>query len=126
VAEDLEDRVRRKSASGLTKTRGAARQGGPSHGLQTKGTASMSESSEKWGKEMRRVVERTATRMSREIDRMVTDLPEGAAPIMALELMVRELVQLQPDFMKRIMDHDFREAYEAAVAEQPATAQRSD
>ena len=86
----------------------------------------MSESSEKWGKEMRRVVERTATRMSREIDRMVTDLPEGAAPIMALELMVRELVQLQPDFMKRIMDHDFREAYEAAVAEQPATAQRSD
>jgi hypothetical protein len=56
------------------------------------------------------------------MDRMVQDLPKGAAPQMAIELVVRELAAKQPWFMALIMeDEDIREAYAEAVALRPAT-----
>jgi hypothetical protein len=78
-------------------------------------------SDEKWSKQIDRVVTRTAARVSADLDRMVRDLPEGAAPQMALELMIGELTQLQPWFLDLIMeDHNLREAHAAAVARRPA------
>ncbi len=50
------------------------------------------------------------------------DLPEYAAPHMARVRLVRELTRLQPATMQQIMDdHYTREAYEASIAEIPAT-----
>jgi hypothetical protein len=69
-----------------------------------------------------RVVERTATRISAAMDKMVADLPETAVPQMAIELVIRRLAVSQPWLMQLTMeDKDIREAYAAAVAEQPAT-----
>jgi Flp pilus assembly protein TadB len=78
---------------------------------------------EKWHRDIDRVVERTATAIAAALDRMVADLPEGAAPQMALEAVVRRLVPRKPWAMRLLMeDVDIREAYAAAVAEMPATA----
>jgi hypothetical protein len=75
------------------------------------------------GRKVDRAVQRAAGAISRAIDKMIVDLPEGAAPQMALERLVGELVLLQQWPMDLIMeDPDFREAYNAAVAELPATA----
>jgi hypothetical protein len=75
----------------------------------------------KWSKQVDRVVKRTAARLSADMDRMVSDLPEGAAPQMALELVIDELTQLQPWSLELIMEnHSFREAHESSVAMRPA------
>ena len=69
-----------------------------------------------------RTVLRTAATISNAIDRMIADLPEYAAPRMARVRLVRELTRLQPATMQQIMDdHYTREAYEASIAEIPAT-----
>jgi hypothetical protein len=53
---------------------------------------------------------------------MVDDLRENEAPQGALECVVVRLVELQPFFMRLIMeDADLRETYWAAVARLPAT-----
>ena len=57
---------------------------------------------EKWSKQIDRVVIWTAARISADLDRMVRDLPEGAAPQMAVELMIDELTQLQPWFLEKL------------------------
>jgi hypothetical protein len=54
----------------------------------------------KWRKKMDRVVTLTAARLRADLDRMVRDLPEEAAPQTALELVIQELTQLQPWFLK--------------------------
>jgi hypothetical protein len=57
---------------------------------------------------------------------MIADLPEYAAPHMARVRLVRELTRLQPATMQQIMDdHYAREAYEASIAEIPATPGRT-
>jgi hypothetical protein len=72
-------------------------------------------------KALDRVVKRTATRISRAMDNMERDLPETVAPQLAIELVVRELAQMQPWFMRLIMeDRDIRESYEDATASIPA------
>jgi hypothetical protein len=74
-----------------------------------------------------RTVLRTAATISKAIDRMIADLPEYAAPDMARVRLVRELTRLQPATMQQIMDdHYSREAYEASIAEIPATPGRTD
>ena len=83
----------------------------------------MEAGTDKWSKAIDRVVDRTATRISDALDKMVRDLPEGAAPQMALGFVVAELTVLQPWLMQLIMeDVDLRETYDAAVARIPATA----
>ncbi|MER8438331.1 hypothetical protein NKH36_00010 [Mesorhizobium sp. M1312] len=73
-------------------------------------------------KKINRIIARTARRISSELDRMRADLPEEAAPQMALELVLRRLVPLQPAFMTLIMEHeDFREAFESALSMIPAS-----
>jgi hypothetical protein len=68
-----------------------------------------------------RVVRRTAASISDAMDKMVRDLPDDAAPQMALELVVDRLTQMQPWFLELIMeDHNFRETHAAAVARRPA------
>jgi hypothetical protein len=75
-----------------------------------------------WDKIDRKVL-RTAQTISRAIDNMIVGLPEGAAPQMAFEMLIREMVPLQQWLMQLMMeDADFREAYSAAVAELPVTA----
>jgi Flp pilus assembly protein TadB len=72
-------------------------------------------------RQLDRVVERTAARISAAMDKMCRELPEGAAPQMALERVVDRLTQLEPWFLDLIMeDNNFRETYEAAVARRPA------
>jgi hypothetical protein len=57
---------------------------------------------------------------------MRTSLPEGAAPQMAIELVIARLANRQPWFMRLIMEDEFRrEAYEASVARRPATPGRA-
>ena len=69
------------------------------------------------------IIERTATKISAALDKMIADLPETAAPQIALELVVRKLAHRQTWFLSLIMeDADIKEAYAAAVAETPATA----
>jgi hypothetical protein len=69
-----------------------------------------------------RIINRTANRISAELDRMIGDLPEDAAFQMALEQVIVVLADLQPDLMRRIIeDEDIRESYYAAVARRPAT-----
>jgi hypothetical protein len=80
---------------------------------------------EKWYEQIDRVVTRTAARVSADLDRMVRDLLEGAAPQMALELMIGDLTELQPWFLELIMeDHNLREAHAAAVARRLARRAR--
>ena len=81
--------------------------------------------SKRWNDKIDRVVKQTSDRISGAMDEMVVDLPEGAAPQMAIELVVRELAQQQTWLMGLIMeDPDIREAYAAAVAELPATGDK--
>ena len=76
-----------------------------------------------WNEKIDRVVQATAKTISIAMDKMVTDLPPGAAPQMALELVVEELASRQSWFMRLIMeDGDIREAYAAAVGRLPVTA----
>ena len=71
------------------------------------------------------VVRRTAGAISVVLDRMVADLPEGATPQIAIELVVRDLARRQFWLMRLIMeDPNIREAYAEAVASLPATARR--
>ncbi len=49
-------------------------------------------------------VQRAAATISKAIDRMVSDLPEYAAPDMATVRLVRELTGLRPTWMQQIMD----------------------
>jgi hypothetical protein len=75
-----------------------------------------------WSKQLNLVVRRTAARLSATLDQMTRDLPEDAAPQMALEQVLAELTLLQPWFLELIVeDHFFGEAYEEAVAKKPAT-----
>ena len=76
--------------------------------------------SDKRGEQIDRVVELTASRISAALDKMADDLPEDAAPQMALELVVRKLEELQPWIMGLIMDFVIREAHATAVAEKPS------
>lgn len=48
--------------------------------------------SDRWSRETDRIVQRTAKKISAAFDEMVASLPEDAAPQMALELVVSELV----------------------------------
>jgi hypothetical protein len=74
-----------------------------------------------------RVAARTAATISKALDQMIAELPEFAAPKMATFRLVRELTRLQPTQMQQIMDDPFaREAYEASLAEVPATPGRTD
>jgi hypothetical protein len=74
-----------------------------------------------------RAVQRAAAAISRAIDKMVVELPEGAAPQMAMAYLVRMLVPLQTQHMQWMMDDPYvREAYEASIAEIPATPGRTD
>jgi len=67
-----------------------------------------------------RATDRAAAQISLALDKMVGSLPEGAAPQMAFEVVVRKLVMLQPWFMALIMeDTDIRETYAAEVARMP-------
>jgi hypothetical protein len=69
-----------------------------------------------------RIINRTTVRISIELNRMVADLPEEAASQMALELVIVTLADLQPEFMRLIMeDENIRESYYAAVARRPVT-----
>jgi uncharacterized membrane protein YccC len=73
------------------------------------------------------IVQRAAAEISNAVDKMIADLPPYAAPQMAIERLVRELTHLQSATMQQIMDdHYTREAYEAAIAETPATPRRTD
>jgi hypothetical protein len=78
-------------------------------------------------RQLDRVVKQTATSISAAMDKMCRDLPDGAAPQMALELVVDRLTQLEPWFLELIMEnHNFRETYEAAVARRPASRPNRD
>jgi hypothetical protein len=69
-----------------------------------------------------RIINRATVRISTELNRMVADLPEEAASQMALELVIVTLADLQPEFMRLIMeDENIRESYYAAVARRPVT-----
>jgi hypothetical protein len=79
------------------------------------------------GRKVDRAVVRAGAAISKAIDKMVADLPDGAAPQMAVLRLVGELTRLRPVLMQQVMsDHQAREAYEAAVAEMPATPGRTD
>jgi hypothetical protein len=69
-----------------------------------------------------RVAARTAKRISAALNRMARDLPESVAAQAALADVIAELTRLEPWFLGLIFeDGDIREAYDAAVAERPAT-----
>ena len=69
-----------------------------------------------------RVAARTAKRISAALHRMALDLPESVAAQAALADVIAELTRLEPWFARLIFeDDDIREAYDAAVAERPAT-----
>ena len=73
------------------------------------------------------IVQRASAEISNAFDKMIADLPPYAAPQMAIERLVRELTHLQSASMQQIMDdHYTREAYEASIAEIPATPGRTD
>ena len=81
--------------------------------------------SQNWETEVDAITHRTAMEIRAAFEKMQRDLPEGAAPQMAVELVVRKLggmTETQPIdwFMQLIMeDPDIRETYWAAVAAQP-------
>jgi uncharacterized membrane protein YccC len=73
------------------------------------------------------IVQRASAEISNAFDKMIADLPPYAAPQMAIERLVRELTHLQSASMQQIMDDQYtREAYEASIAETPATPRRTD
>ena len=73
------------------------------------------------------IVQRAAAEISNAVDKMIADLPPYAAPQMAIERLVRELVSLQVRTMQLIMEDPYvRETYEEAVASIPATPGRAD
>jgi hypothetical protein len=75
----------------------------------------------------KRVAARTAATISKALDKMVADLGEFGSTHMTTLHLVRELTYLQPARMQLIMDdHGTREAYEASLAEIPATPGRTD
>jgi hypothetical protein len=79
------------------------------------------------GRKVDRAVARAGAAISKAIDKMVVELPEEAAPQMAILRLVGELTRRRPLFMQQVMsDHEAREAYEAAIAEMPATPGRTD
>jgi hypothetical protein len=85
----------------------------------------MESGSEAWNRAIDRVVDKTTERISKALDRMVDTLPEGAAPQMAIELVVARLADHQSWFMRLIMEDEYiREAYYAAVARRPADPHR--
>jgi DNA topoisomerase VI subunit B len=64
-----------------------------------------------------RIINRTAVRISTELNRMVADLPEEFAPQQAIEEVIVALADLHPWLVRLIMeDGDIRESYWAAVA----------
>jgi hypothetical protein len=72
-------------------------------------------------KKIDRVINRTAKAISTALDKMVCDLPENAAGQMAIEVVVRKLVPLQPWFMALLMeDQQIRGTYDDAVSILPA------
>jgi hypothetical protein len=64
------------------------------------------------------IVQRAAAEISMAVDKMIADLPPYAAPQMAIERLVRELVSMEDPYV--------RETYEEAVASIPATPGRTD
>ena len=73
------------------------------------------------------IVQRASAEISNAFDKMIADLPPYAAPQMAIKRLVRELTHLQSATMQQIMDdHYARDAYEASIAETPATPHRTD
>ena len=73
-----------------------------------------------WNEKVDHVVQATAKAISATMDRMVTDLPPGAAPQMVLGQVVAELAARQSWFMRHIMeDDDIREAYATAIGRLP-------
>ena len=78
------------------------------------------------GRKVDRAVARAGAAISKAIDKMVVELPEEAAPQMAILRLVGELTR-RLLFMQQVMsDHEAREAYEAAIAEMPATPGRTE
>lgn len=74
-----------------------------------------------------RTIKRTASQISEAVDAMLAGLPEEVAPHMAMVRLVRQLTALQPQRMRWIMEDAFvRDAFEAALAEIPATPGRRD
>jgi hypothetical protein len=74
-----------------------------------------------------RIIDRTAAVISKAITKMIVDLPECAAPQMAVECVIRELArsagQSEAWLLQLIMeDSDIRESYYSEVAKRPATA----
>jgi hypothetical protein len=73
-----------------------------------------------------RIIDRTADTISKAISKMLDDLPQCAAPQMAIELVVRRLA-MSADYseawlLRLIMeDHNVREAYYSEIAKRPAT-----
>jgi hypothetical protein len=68
------------------------------------------------------IINRTAVRISTELNRMVADLPEEVAAQMAIEQVIIALADLHPWFMRLIMEDEvIRESYYAAVARRPVT-----
>lgn len=79
------------------------------------------------GRKVDRAVARAGGAISKAIDNMIAELPAGAAPQMAVLRLVGELTRLRPVLMQQVIgDHEAREAYEAAIAEIPATPGRTD
>jgi len=69
-----------------------------------------------------RVAARTAKRISAALHRMARDLPESVAAQAVLADVIAELTRLEPWLLGLIFeDGDIREAYDATVAERPAT-----
>lgn len=69
-----------------------------------------------------RIINRTAVRISTELNRMFADLPEEFAPQLAIEEVIVALADLHPWLMRLIMeDENIRESYYAAVARRPVT-----
>jgi hypothetical protein len=72
-----------------------------------------------------RIINRTAVRISNELNRMVADLPEEFATQQAIEEIIVALADLHPWLVRLIMeDGDIRESYWAAVARRPVTPRR--
>jgi hypothetical protein len=68
-------------------------------------------------KKIDKVINRTTKAISTALDKMVRDLPEEAAGQMAIEVVVRRLVPLQPWFMALLMeDEQIRDTYDDAVS----------
>jgi hypothetical protein len=81
--------------------------------------------SSEWSNAVDRVAERTARDISGALKRMINTLPDGAAPQMAIGLVIARLAELEPWFMQLIMeDAVLRESYDAAVARRPVKPER--